>query len=92
MIGAAQSRVFSQENLVWLDLSQVKNKASLRPLGGFEKTDTFNLTVQGIFVSGKRYGHLGHYRYQIIANELTDIQKPPAQSSSKPVSTSPSMI
>jgi hypothetical protein len=68
---------FSQENLVWLDLSQVKNKASLKPLGGWETTDTFNLTVQGIFLSGKRYGHLGSYRYQIIASELSDIQKPP---------------
>lgn len=67
---------FSQTNLVWLDLSQVKNKASLKTLGGFEMTDTFELTVQGIFVSGKRYGHLGSYRYQIIAKELSDIQKP----------------
>jgi hypothetical protein len=65
---------FSQEKLVWLDLSQVKNKASLKPLGGFENTD-FNLTVQGV-VSCKRYGHLGQYRYQIVANELSDIQKP----------------
>jgi hypothetical protein len=66
----------SQKNLVWVDLSNIKDKASLKTLGGFEMTDTFNLTVQGIFMSGERYGHRSAYRYQIIAHELRDIQKP----------------
>ena len=60
----------SSQEKVWLDFSNLKDRGSLKSLGGFGMTDTFNLIVQGIFMSGERYGHLGNYRYQIIAKEL----------------------
>ena len=65
----------SQKDLVWLDTSHVGDKSYRKAVGGLDNTDTFNLTVRGIFMSGGPYGHLGAYQREIIAHELKDVQK-----------------
>jgi hypothetical protein len=38
------------------------------------KSGIVNLTVRGVFASGDTYGHLNGYRYQIVADRISDVK------------------
>ena len=57
----------------WLDIPSDLNDASARSLRKAPKgAGIVNLTLQGIFVSGGHFGHMG-YQYKIVAHEIRDV-------------------
>ena len=72
MVNPTRSRLLFDKPLIWLDLSQVKDKAAVKALGGLTTTDTFDVTVRGIFTSEGYYGHRNRYAFQIVARELSE--------------------
>ena len=72
----------SDKGIVSLDLSHIRNHAAVKPLGPLKESATGNLEVQGIYMSGGHYGHLGTYTHQIVAHKVSAVevsQKPPAE-------------
>lgn len=56
----------------WLDIVAL-DEASERALRKLPKDAAIvNLTVEGKFMSGSTYGHLNGYRYQIVADKISD--------------------
>ena len=58
----------------WLVLPNDLDDASVKTLKHApEGAGTVNLTVQGVFMSGGHYGHENGYRYQFVANKVTNV-------------------
>jgi hypothetical protein len=59
---------------VWFDAAALDH-ASARSLRKLPKyAGIANLTVKGVFVSGGTYGHQNGYRYQIVADKISDVK------------------
>ena len=58
----------------WLEIADDLDDASVKALKRAPKgAGTINLTVQGVFLSGRTYGHLNGYRYQLVAKRVSNI-------------------
>ena len=58
----------------WLQIPVDLDGASRRSLRKLPKgAGIVNLTVQGVFFSGGNFGHENGYRYQIVANTISDV-------------------
>jgi len=57
----------------WLSFSDL-DEASESSIRRFPKSGIINLTVRGVFASGHTYGHLNGYRYQIVADRISDVK------------------
>jgi hypothetical protein len=60
---------------VWLQIPTDLGNASERSLRKLpEGAGIVNLTVQGVFSSGETYGHENGYRYQIVADKISEVK------------------
>ena len=58
----------------WLEIPNQIDNASRNAFRRAPKNaGIVNLTLQGTFMSGAAYGHLGGYRYQIVAHKVSDV-------------------
>src|SRR5215467_6711320 len=59
---------------VWLEIADDLDDASEKTLKRApEGAGTVNLTVQGVLLSGGRYGHLNGYQYQFVAHRVRNV-------------------
>jgi hypothetical protein len=55
---------------VWLEIADDLDDASVKALKRAPKgAGTINLTVHGVFMSGRRYGHENGYQFQICGSQ-----------------------
>jgi len=65
----------AEKGKVWLQIPTDLHDSSERSLRRLpEGAGIVNLTVQGVFFSGNTYGHENGYRYQIVADKISDVK------------------
>jgi hypothetical protein len=76
----------ARSGIAWLRIPSDLDDDSVRSFKKVPKgSGIVNLTVQGVFASGETYGHQNGYRYEIVAQKISDVAviqkgiKPPAE-------------
>jgi hypothetical protein len=64
-----------EKGKAWLELPSDLDEMSLKALKHAPKNaGIVNITVQGTFKSGGSFGHLNGYRYELVAEKVSDVK------------------